>query len=622
MSQSFLRSNLAALKNQNAHLYEQFLSFKTSSNYQTLKSRSGPVSLVHIDEKGIKKQIHSSYDPIDEAMRHLKAINVAESLNFIVLGLGLGYMVDNIVGQVSKYAKIYIFEKDPELLALALREVDLSKILKHPGVKLFINCPPGNLESCLKPEQLNFSLNDYCIVKQQALINLNLEYYGTLLDSIDKYLTESKINFKTQEIHSKLYCDNNFSNFENFNTSPGVNTIKNCLPDTPAIICSAGPSLDKNIQLLKTAKDRFFLIAVGTALKPLLHHDIEPDIVITIDPDEQTINGFDFSTKKYKFCLVYNPDVPSIIPSYYSDRRMAFDSRVYLGQWLNQYNKEKGSLGKISSVAHATLNLASLMNCSPTILVGQDLSFIKKRLHCSKSYYHNKYINKISQLCPLWFWERTKYLKYGSNLTQCVDMFGSKVISTLAMESYSHIFSEYIKNTKQVVNATEGGVPIKGAQNLTLKEALHIYCKKPLHNKLSIKMTPVVVSREASKSYVDLINKQILCLRYISEQLAAYKIKFFKSDAPDIKSKYEFIKEIETLNKYISGNKETALLLQGYNFSGFSEWYRSNTKILMTKDLYPETNCVDAEYERDFKLYTVLTGAVDYLICNLKKTLP
>ena len=51
----------------------------------------------------------------------------------------------------------------------------------------------------------------------------------------------------------------------------------------PAIIVAAGPSLDKNINDLKKAKGKAFIIAVDTALKPLANAGILPDIAVTVD---------------------------------------------------------------------------------------------------------------------------------------------------------------------------------------------------------------------------------------------------------------------------------------------------------------------------------------------------
>lgn len=58
---------------------------------------------------------------------------------------------------------------------------------------------------------------------------------------------------------------------------------------------AAGPSLNKNIQVLKKAKNRLFILAVDTAVKPLIKAGIKPDAFITIDakksPDLIKIDG-------------------------------------------------------------------------------------------------------------------------------------------------------------------------------------------------------------------------------------------------------------------------------------------------------------------------------------------
>ncbi|MBT7935542.1 MAG: hypothetical protein HN722_05010, partial [Nitrospina sp.] len=211
MSNPSLNKNLASLKKLDPTLYARIAPLDGSKKYEVTPSRSGPSSLSHIDSEGGKKQIHSNYDPVAEASRYLETLNIDESTNFIVLGLGLGYQVMEIIRKTPSQAKIYIFEKDPELFALAMREVDLSLIFEHPGVKLFVGVNPLGIDALLEPEQINFTLNKYCLARQKPLVEGNWEYYGILLEKIESYFQESQINLKTQSVHSKLYYKNIFS---------------------------------------------------------------------------------------------------------------------------------------------------------------------------------------------------------------------------------------------------------------------------------------------------------------------------------------------------------------------------------------------------------------------------
>jgi hypothetical protein len=619
MSNSVLNKNLASIKKKDPALFEKIASLKGSKSYATTISKSGFPALIYVDQDGSKKQIDSNYDPVGEATRNLARLKIRESINFIVLGLGLGYQVSEIIKQTSTHAKIYIFEKDPELFALAIREVDLAGIFEHPGVRLFVDTDLREVSGLMEPERENFTLNEYCFVSQKALVDRNIEYYRVLFEAIETYFKESRINLKTQSIHSKLYYKNIFSNQESIKNSPGIKTLNGCLPDIPAVICSAGPSLDKNIQLLKACRKGFFLIAVATALKPLLHNGIIPDVVISIDPDDLTIRSFEFLRDTGDTWLVYNAAVPNTIPNAFPSRKIAFDLDSQLAKWFKQHTTEKGSLGKISSVAHAAFNFAKYLACSPVILVGQDLSFQNQRLHCTHSYYYDDSINLVSRLNPLYYLNRLKYLNFGPNLTERIDIFGSQVNSTLAMDSYRQIFSSSLENSETVINATEGGLPINGMKNLSLREALHYYCRNSITKNLDAFMPPMSSEIGTLDNLHEPAFSLIQNLEDISKKTNVIKSKYEDTLSKD--QKQFFVNDMDTLYKNILEYKETALLLQDYDFSGFSDWYRSNSKILHKKELFKDCSQLEEEYKRDLKFLNVLAGSVEYLLMNFERFL-
>ena len=619
MNNSFLNKNLISLKKKDPVLFKLISSLKVSEFYTVSNSKSGFPALIHVDKEGNKKQIESNYDPVGEASRYLERLKIYESINFIVLGLGLGYQVFEIIRQTSKQVKIYIFEQDPALFALAIRNSDFSLIFEHPGVNLFVGVDPFELGDLIAAERINFSLNEYCLVKQKALVDRNFEYYRILFKEIEKYFNEERINLKTQSIHSKLYYKNIFANLRSVRDSPGIKCLKGQLSGIPAIICSAGPSLDKNIQLLKSARDGFFLVAVATALKPLLYNGIQPDVVISIDPDEQSISSFDLLNDTVNTWLVYNSSVPSIIPKSFVDKKIVFDLDFYLSEWFKKYLEEKGSLGKVFSVAHSAFNFAQYLSCSPIILVGQDLSFYKHRLHCLHTFYQDKSICNVSQFKPLYYLNRLKYLNFGENLTKCVDIFGFQVASTLAMDSYNHIFTNNLNNSHTVINSTEGGVPIRGIKNLSLREALHYYCK----SSIKLECNALMGSLQTKKGSNNLMRDSVLVLIKNLETISnkAHAIKFKYSSTSDSDNKQLFVDDMEVLYKNILEYNDAALLLQGYDFAGFSKWYRLNSQILNKKVMSKNLSLVNEEFDRDLNFLDVLVSSLEYLQINLKKTL-
>ena len=67
-----------------------------------------------------------------------------------------------------------------------------------------------------------------------------------------------------------------------------IQTFKKKNQEEPysAILVSAGPSLDNNIRDLLKAEGKMFIIAVDTAIRPLLREGVVPDLFITVDPDK------------------------------------------------------------------------------------------------------------------------------------------------------------------------------------------------------------------------------------------------------------------------------------------------------------------------------------------------
>ena len=258
MNNSYLNKNLECLRRNHPSVFSMVKPLKPSKAYQITPSKNGPLTILKIDQEGRKKQLYSQYDPHKEVCQFLEGLKIKDSINFIILGFGLGYHSIEIVKNVSKHANICIFEKDPELFALAIREIDLSMIFEHSGVRFFLDIDPLNARNLLKPEQTNFILNNYCLVGTKAIVKTNQVYYDNLMQELDAYFKEIRMNLKTLTVQSKLYYKNIFSNLKKLLFSPGIHHLKNSLNDVPAIVCSAGPSLDKNIQFLKTAKNNFF----------------------------------------------------------------------------------------------------------------------------------------------------------------------------------------------------------------------------------------------------------------------------------------------------------------------------------------------------------------------------
>jgi Uncharacterized protein conserved in bacteria len=87
----------------------------------------------------------------------------------------------------------------------------------------------------------------------------------------------------------KRWIINSVNNFKTVLTTPNILTDnRGQFRDKTAILVSAGPSLDYEIEYLKYIKSNHlaFIFSVGTSINTLIHHGIYPDVMTTYDPTE------------------------------------------------------------------------------------------------------------------------------------------------------------------------------------------------------------------------------------------------------------------------------------------------------------------------------------------------
>ena len=153
-----------------------------------------------------------------------------------------------------------------------------------------------------------------------------------------------------------------------------------------AIIVSPGPSLEKNVDLLKSVREKVLVICVLHAHKELQRRGIIPDIVIHIDPAdlkklhsrdkdkkvshwEKWIENSDFTGVSH--LVVSNLSAPNM---YHLDvkKTMWMSPGLPIGEFLPEKAHDYTRIG--GSVSHAAFDLAVEFGCTSIALIGQDLA--------------------------------------------------------------------------------------------------------------------------------------------------------------------------------------------------------------------------------------------------------
>ena len=612
----FLKDNLKILSHKSPELCSLIKNAPNDNQYNITTSKSGIASLSRISPDGTKKSLHSKYDPKQEAAQFIDSIYSDESSNYILIGLGLGYHLNDLHKRVSSQDRIIIFEKNPTLVRLAFSQNNFSEALSNPGVSIHINPDPSKIEQILYEDRTNLAIHGYTPIDLKPLVNLERDYYKLINLAIKQAHQKFKLDINTQAAYSQKFYKNIFNNGLAITKSPGIVATKDIFPSIPIIIVSAGPSLDKNIGLIKSVREQILVITVATALKPLLRNGINPDFVISIDPNEDTIQSFDIKAIPEDLWLIYDPCIPPEICSLFNKKKIMMDSKIELAKWITDHSEKKGTLGNISSVAHAAYYLAQHMGCAPIILVGQDLSFEGHRMHCTDSFYNQANQDNIGADRTLGVLEYNKYRGYTQSITPTVDIFDHKSKTTKAMETYRHQLIKEINETGRILNATEGGVSIPGAINISLKEAIIKHCQK---NKLPIVNNYLKKIKLPTKntSLLDSIRKQLVKFDKIKNSIKKIEDNYLVDNKKLIDER-KFVLEMEYFYVDLLKDKTTTAIMQGYDYMAFVEWSQQTKRINNTASKPLASDHIQKKNLRDRVFIIRLSKTIDFLTHGFK----
>ncbi len=390
--------------------------------------------------------LHSKYNPLKEAESWVSNLQInKESDDIIVIGIGLGYHVLTLADKYPDHT-IHVFELNI-LYMQWLIEKKLHINLKNKKNIIIHQMQDVSVLLRVLSEKINDSDENLFIYKPSLELIPNKEIRITLESFLMKKRTINEQG-DSLTINFNLNIQLKDKSFNQFNGTYNNHTT---------ILVSAGPSLAKQLPLLKSASLRgnVVIACVGTALIPLVKAGIKPNLIMISDPKELINEQFD-GLRDLDIPLFYLSTANHLAVKQYNGPRFivwqsGFDKAEYLA------DKTKTPLIKTGgSVATCLLDLLIKLGSKKIILVGQDLAFTDDNSHTKNAHSQTNIKNK-------------------KNLIEIKGYFQNEtVLTSLNLFTYLKWFERYVqeKNDIQFWNCTEGGAYIQGWKHEPLHELL------------------------------------------------------------------------------------------------------------------------------------------------------
>ncbi|MEB3286017.1 MAG: 6-hydroxymethylpterin diphosphokinase MptE-like protein [Vampirovibrionales bacterium] len=295
-----------------------------------------------------------------------------------IFGLGLGYLLQATYEATT--GMIYLYESDLALLRFVLENVDLSECLSR---RVFLSTSSAQLRETISAaytygDQVDvLYLDGYAALWGSELTRLVKE---ELMGVIYGKRSSVKTIFSYQQDWNRQYLHN----ARYFPQSEPFTPLQNHFRGRPAIVISAGPSLENELEDIRQIQDKAVLLVVGSALRAVVEAGIKPDFALFLDfggPAKQLF-GLEDAVKDMAFMvgpfaedISYRVNAKRLFQNFLVNYR---DYSLWLEEQIGPMKPEMLSGGTVSMLAFQS---ALSMGCEPIILAGQDLALRGTQLY-------------------------------------------------------------------------------------------------------------------------------------------------------------------------------------------------------------------------------------------------
>ncbi|GEM_PF-4281461 len=318
------------------------------------------------------RKLHSTRNPLREARRFVRRQDLGESSVVVLMGLGSGHVARAVMRQTG--ALLVIFEPDLDVLAMGLehgplpaQQVQIVTQAKRLGAALYRVLKSGD-----KGRILSWTPS----VRQHP------KEYAEAIRETGLAIERARTRDLTTQVRVQGWLDFYLTNIPRLTEGPSLDALTGCLKGVPAVLCSAGPSLTKNLKLLRGLENEVFILVVNTAARAVAKLGVKPHALISVESLDVSEHFKD---------LPWLQEVPTFLEMTGNPRLFEIPTQSILplsvetsacAQFTRKATEGPGVTAGFC-VANAASSVLQQLGCNPIILAGQDLAYSGNRVYAT-----------------------------------------------------------------------------------------------------------------------------------------------------------------------------------------------------------------------------------------------
>lgn len=577
--------NLKAILRVDSALYQNLLKVTPNTDFEVFMGADS--ADINIFDKRLNKFLFdaSTLETSAKIFNSLAPYALYPYLYFFGFGNGVLY---KMLFANPAHKQIMVFEPNLEIIFIVLNLVDFSDEILARKLVLF------NANSATTENLTPFFSQNRNALMHGKLYNLHIfnEYYDIFLDSANainklfvSIIEHGVASLGNDSKDAITGIKHHIANLPLMLKNPTLyELIKKAKNTANAVIVSTGPSLNKQLPLLKKMQDFVTIFCVDASFPILCENGIKPDIVLSLERVELTAKFYEVVEARFFEGVIF--EITSIAHKKLLNEIIKKGGALQISMRPFGYTSyfeldPYGYAGIGMSAANMAYELVVHSGFETCIFIGQDLAFAKDGKSHSKGavYGENELSGKPKILVE----------QYGG---------GGFVESTQVWDMFLKFFARDIFETKdriRAINATEGGARIPHTIEMPFSEALksvdmrhkkaRIILEYPSESEINAnlkkatkKVQEILKYGSAKKAKIEALFLEVagLCdeLTLLNKEQKLEEIDFKKIDL--VLDKIEKIKGLFSSKKFLQIFNEAT---QSYIFHQEMELTKITTKI-------------------------------------------